>query len=192
MCDRLQPVALSTRVLVLQHPQEIDVDLGTVGLLTQSSPTVMVRPGLSWASLAHATSDPDARSADWAVLWGASLPRPLTEEEASREVVVLPPKGRPLREAPFVGLVALDGTWSQAKALWWRNAWLLKLHRVVLHPSQPGIYGRLRREPRRGAVSTLEALALALAANSEDPAASELLRRLMRTMCQRARDVVHK
>ena len=188
----MQPLVLTTRVLVLQHPQEIDVDLGTAGLLVQSSSSVTVRPGLSWASLSQATGDPEARPGAWAVLWGGSLPRPLTEEEARQEVVVLPPRGRASREAPFVGLVALDGTWSQAKALWWRNPWLLKLHRVVLHPRQPGIYGRLRQEPRREAVSTLEALALALVANGEVPEAGDRLRRLMRAMCQRARDFSRK
>ena len=56
----------------------------------------------------------------------------------------------------------LDGTWSQAKTLWWRNPWLLKLHRVVLDPPLPARLGELRREPRREALSTIEAAALAL------------------------------
>ena len=30
------------------------------------------------------------------------------------------------------GIIVLDGTWSQAKALWWRNPWLLKLRRAIL------------------------------------------------------------
>ncbi len=47
------------------------------------------------------------------------------------------------------GIVLLDGTWSQAKALWWRNAWMLKCQRVILGPAHPSRYGRLRREPRR-------------------------------------------
>jgi DTW domain-containing protein len=57
----------------------------------------------------------------------------------------------------------LDGTWSQAKALWWRNAWMLKCRRVVLGPRQPSRYGRLRREPRRDGLSTIEATAMLLA-----------------------------
>jgi DTW domain-containing protein YfiP len=74
-------------------------------------------------------------------------------------------KLRPAPPAPgeIQGLVVLDGTWSQAKSLWWRNAWLLKLQRAVLRPPRASLYGRLRREPRRESVSTLEAAALALA-----------------------------
>src|SRR5262247_4494389 len=58
------------------------------------------------------------------------------------------------------GVVLLDGTWSQAKALWWRNAWMLKCRRVILGPRRPSRYGRLRREPRRDSLSTIEAAAM--------------------------------
>jgi DTW domain-containing protein YfiP len=61
------------------------------------------------------------------------------------------------------GIVILDGTWSQAKTLWWRNPWVLKAKRLVLQPKRPSRYGSLRREPRREGLSTLEAAALALA-----------------------------
>jgi hypothetical protein len=61
------------------------------------------------------------------------------------------------------GIILLDGTWSQAKALWWRNAWMLKCKRVVLGPKQPSRYGKLRREPRRDGLSTIEAAAMLLA-----------------------------
>ncbi len=69
----------------------------------------------------------------------------------------------------------LDGTWSQAKTLWWRNPWLLKLHRVVLDPPRPALLGRLRREPRRDALSTIEAAALALRHLEAGPQASDAL-----------------
>ena len=56
----------------------------------------------------------------------------------------------------------LDGTWSQAKALWWRNAWMLKCQRVILGPAQPSRYGKLRKEPRGDGLSTIEAAAMLL------------------------------
>ena len=65
------------------------------------------------------------------------------------------------------GVIVLDGTWSQAKALWWRNPWLLKCQRVILNPSQPSRYGKLRYEPRRDSLSTLESVAL-LVSHLED------------------------
>jgi DTW domain-containing protein YfiP len=71
--------------------------------------------------------------------------------------------------------VLLDGTWSQAKTLWWRNPWLLKLHRMVLDPPSPAKLGRLRREPRREALSTIEAAALALRHIEAGPEAPDAL-----------------
>jgi DTW domain-containing protein YfiP len=73
------------------------------------------------------------------------------------------------------GIVLLDGTWSQAKTLWWRNPWLLKLHRIVLDPPRPARLGRLRREPRREALSTIEAAALALRHLEAGPEAADAL-----------------
>jgi DTW domain-containing protein YfiP len=60
------------------------------------------------------------------------------------------------------GVVLLDGSWREAKTLWWRNPWLLKLRRLVLNPQRPSRYSRIRREPRREALSTLEAAAVVL------------------------------
>ena len=54
VCDRLVPRETRTRVLVLQHPQEPDVDLGTSALLAVAVPRCTVRVGLSWASLSAA------------------------------------------------------------------------------------------------------------------------------------------
>ena len=47
------------------------------------------------------------------------------------------------------GIVLLDGSWSEAKTLWWRNPWLLRLRRLVLDPRHRSRFGRVRREPRR-------------------------------------------
>jgi DTW domain-containing protein YfiP len=46
--------------------------------------------------------------------------------------------------------------------LWWRNAWLLKCQRIVLAPRHRSRYGKLRREARPDAISTIEAAALLL------------------------------
>jgi DTW domain-containing protein YfiP len=84
-----------------------------------------------------------------------------------RELVVLDKKGAALPEQESTldeieGVVVLDGTWSQAKTLWWRNAWMLKGRRIALKPQRPSLYGKLRREPRREALSTLESAAFLL------------------------------
>jgi DTW domain-containing protein YfiP len=188
--DRVVRMHPRTRVLILQHPQEQDVLLGTAPLVEATLDRSVVRVGLSWASLAHALEDDTVDPARWAVMYRGSLGRQLTTAEENAPFVLLDRKikSRKPDELPIDGLVILDGTWSQAKSMWWRNAWLLKLNRVILHPKAPSAYGRLRKQPSNQHVSTLEATALALDGLGEEPDVGEQLRKVFRTLCQRARD----
>jgi DTW domain-containing protein YfiP len=90
-------------------------------------------------------------------------------------VAVVDKNGQPLRDSAEIledleGVIVLDGTWSQAKTLWWRNAWLLKCRRIVLNPQFRSLYGQARKEPRRDSVSTLEAGAFLLSRLEGDQA----------------------
>jgi hypothetical protein len=62
------------------------------------------------------------------------------------------------------------------------------MNRMTLHPKQPSIYGRLRAEPRREYVSTLESVAGALTLAGESPHVEAGLLRVFRTLVQRVRD----
>ena len=190
ICDRARPIPTRLRVVILQHPQEEDALLGTARLVTVTLPKAEIRIGLSWASLDHAIGTRNADRERWAVLAVAKLPVPVPEEARAEPVVVIDRKGRlrDLKHAGLDGIIVLDGTWSQAKTLWWRNAWLLKLPRIVLRPREPSMYGRLRKEPRKEWLSTLEAIGDVLPALGEDESVRTNLRRLLRTLLQRARD----
>jgi DTW domain-containing protein len=160
--DAIVPFDNRIEVLILQHPQEQDRALGTAGLTVRHFRHAMLKVGLSWPSLAKILGRP-ADPHRWAVLYLGSAKAAVLAPD--REVVVLNRKGEPesnqdalLRD--IEGVVLLDGNWSQAKALWWRNAWMLKCRRVILGPRQPSRYGRLRREPRRDSLSTIEAAAM--------------------------------
>jgi DTW domain-containing protein YfiP len=151
-------------VLMLQHPQEQDVALGTARLTALHLKNATLKIGLSWPSLSKALARP-ADPKRWAVAYLGSARA--AELGSGREIVVLDRKGEPARDqdtalAEIEGIVLLDGSWSQAKALWWRNPWMLKCPRIVLGPRRPSRYGKLRREPRRDALSTIEAAALLL------------------------------
>jgi DTW domain-containing protein YfiP len=190
ICDRVEAIPTKLRVVILQHPREDDAALGTASLVTATLPKAEIRIGLSWASLAQATGTKGADRERWAVLAAAKLPAPIPAEARSEPVVVIDRKGR-LRDRNrhgLEGIIVLDGTWSQAKTLWWRNAWLLKLPLIVLKPREPSMYGRLRKEPRKEWVSTLEAVADVLPALGEPENVRTSLRRLLRTLLQRSRD----
>lgn len=190
VCDRIVPLKTRLRVVVLQHPQEPDKVLGTAKLTELSLVGSVVRVGLSWASVAQALDDEDADPKRWAVLYTGSLPRDLTAAEQKQPLVVMDRNGHALdpKKRPLDGIVLIDGTWSQAKTLWWRNPWLLKLGRVVLHPAQPSAYGKLREQSQRHHLATIEAAAEALDGLGEKAEVKAQLMRLFRTMVQRARD----
>jgi DTW domain-containing protein YfiP len=183
VCDRCAPVPVRRRVVVLQHPQEQDRVLGTVPLLEAIVGAKRV-VGLSWPNLAAVAGEGAGR---WAVVWPSQLPKEVAPVEPSPPVRAMDRHGVKVK-LDHEGYILLDGSWSQGKALWWRNAWLLRLDRVVLSPANPSIYGRLRKEPRPSYVSTLEAAADVLVASGEDEAVRGALHRAMRTLVQRARD----
>jgi DTW domain-containing protein YfiP len=148
-------------VLILQHPQEQDHELGTARLALRHLERGKLSIGLSWPNLAKALGRP-ADPKQWGVLHLGSAALP---PETRLAVVDRKAKPVPAQEASLAalqGIVLLDGSWSQAKALWWRNPWLLKLRRIVLDTGRASRYGRIRKEPRRESLSTLEAAASVL------------------------------
>ncbi len=165
VCAAVTPIPNRVALLILQHPQEQDKVLGSARLAAASLAHATFRIGLSWPSLAKALG----READpkrWAVLHlGSAEPEAIAP---GREMTVLDAKGKPVADqdaalAGIEGVVLFDGTWSQAKTLWWRNPWVLKTRRLVLAPRRPSRYGALRREPRRAGLSTIEAAGFVLA-----------------------------
>ena len=187
LCNQTPRFATRRRVLILQHPQEQDFLLGSARLAALALPNSRIEVGLSWGSLSHAIRE-EAVARHWAVLYPNALPRVLTVAEKQWPCVIWDKRGQVTKASKIGGLVVLDGSWSQAKSLWWRNPWLLKLGRVIVHPQQPSIYGRLRRESQPGHVSTLESIGYALEGLGEGPEINVGLRRLFRTMMQRVRD----
>jgi DTW domain-containing protein YfiP len=178
VCDRIVTFATERRILILQHPQERDALLGTAQIVAASLPKAKIVVGLSWRNLAHALGD-DVDAQRWAVLF------PERDVPGNR---VTTRGGEIMNPRSLEGIVVLDGTWSKAKTLWWRNPWLNKLNRMALTPSKPSIYGRLRNEPRRELVSTLESVAAALTLCGEAPEIEVGLERVFRTLVQRVRD----
>jgi hypothetical protein len=175
----VEPPQIDNRlfVLILQHPQERSEPLATAAATAANLRRARLTVGLSWPNLGRALG----RAADpkrWAVLYlGSARPKELGIAD---DVAVLARDGEAHENAAEIlqgldGIVLLDGTWSQAKTLWWRNPWLLKLRRLVLNPTRPARLGRLRREPRREALSTIEAAALVLRHAEKGPEAADAL-----------------
>lgn len=138
----MTPIATLARVILLQHPRERDVAIGTAHMARICLANAELHVGVEWGgspALARAHDDPTRP----AVL--------LYPGEGARDVAHEPPPGP-------VTLVVVDGTWTQARHVIERNPALLALPRYAFTPAAPSEY-RIRREPSVEYVSTIEALA---------------------------------
>jgi len=191
ICDSITPIESKIALLILQHPQEQDRALGTARLTALHFKSAVLKIGLSWPSLSKALGRPVHDPSRWAVLYLGSAK--VAELETDRDIVAIDRKGEIEENQRAIlkdieGIVLLDGTWSQAKALWWRNAWMLKCQRVILGPAHASRYGKLRREPRRDGLATIEAAAMLLANLEKRPDIAETLHGSFERMLAKYRD----
>jgi DTW domain-containing protein YfiP len=171
VCEGIAQIDNKVSLIILQHPQEQDRELGTARLTALHCKDALLKIGLSWPSLSKILGRPTDPQR-WAILYlGSAKAAALLPE---RDIVAVSKNGNAVEHQDAAlreieGIILLDGTWSQAKALWWRNAWMLKCKRVVLGPRRPSRYGRLRREPRSDGLSTIEAAAMLLSRLERKP-----------------------
>jgi len=192
ICDSVTPIDSRIALLILQHPQEQDRALGTARLAALHFKHAVVKIGLSWSSLSKALGRPVADPSRWAILYLGSAK--VADLDTISEIVAIDRKGEVAPDQRGIlgeleGVVLLDGTWSQAKALWWRNPWMLKCQRVILNPEHPSRYGALRREPRRDGLSTIEATGMLIAALERRPQIAATLNASFERMLSRFREV---
>lgn len=151
-CAQAVSLRTRTRVVILQHPREARVAIGTVAIAARCLPEALV---------------------DRAVVFPPERLAALLHGDPARPPVLLFPTddARDLRAEPFahdVTLVLLDGTWTLAARLLKLNPALRELPRVRFTPAAPSRY-RIRREPEAHCVASIEALAEALGVLERDP-----------------------
>lgn len=152
-CRSVTPIETRTRVVLLQHPRESGVAIGTARMARLCLTNAELHVGVDWGdspALAWACSDPTQP----AVL--------LYPGAGARDLAHDPPPGP-------VTLVVVDGTWSQARRVVARNPALAALPRYAFTPPTPSQY-RIRSEPDAACVSTIEALMYVLGVLERDPA----------------------
>jgi DTW domain-containing protein len=158
-CAHLTSIDTKTRVVLLQHPREEDMAIGTARMASLCLPNSELHVGVDFRespALARALSDPERPAAL------------LYPSEGAIDVLADPPRGP-------VTLVVVDGTWWQARKLVRKNPQLAALPRYAFRAPTPSEY-RIRREPDEAYVSTIEALVHVLGVLEGDP---ERLRALL-------------
>ncbi|HXU83592.1 MAG TPA: tRNA-uridine aminocarboxypropyltransferase [Polyangia bacterium] len=143
-CAHLQVLPTRTRVLLLQHPREERMAIGTARMAHLSLPNSVLRVGTDFAADAVVREALAQPQPPWLLFPGAQ----------AVDVSTLP-------DDRAITLVVVDGTWWQARKLLKLNPALAALPRVSFTPSQPSRY-LIRRQPAEFCVSTIEALAQVL------------------------------
>ncbi|MDB4936885.1 MAG: hypothetical protein JWP87_3857, partial [Labilithrix sp.] len=158
-CEHLTSVDTKTRIVLLQHPREEDMAIGTARMASLCLPNSELHVGVDFRTsqaLHRALSDPERPAAL------------LYPSDGAVDVLTDPPRGP-------ITLVVVDGTWWQARKLVRVNPDIAKLPRYAFRAPTPSEY-RIRREPDEAYVSTIEALVHVLGVLEGDP---DKLRRLL-------------
>jgi DTW domain-containing protein YfiP len=145
-CSTLPSLDTRTRIVILQHPRERGMPIGTAHMARLCLPKAELRVGRRWDDLSDLEPAP-------ILLW----PGP-----GARDILREPPPSAQT-------LVVIDGTWSQAKSVVRDNPSLARLPRYAFAAPEPSHY-RIRREPRAEYCSTIEALMHVLGVLEGDPA----------------------
>jgi DTW domain-containing protein YfiP len=139
-------------VLLLQHPRERHVPIGTARLAHLCLPGSELHVGVDFDGDARVRAALDAGPAY------LLFPGPNAIDLAEAQARLPGP----------ITLVVVDGTWWQARKLTRRNAALAALPQLRFTPPAPSRY-RIRREPADDYVATVEALAQVLGVLEGEP-----------------------
>jgi len=173
-CHDTPVLAVSCRVLVLQHPNEEKRSLRTAPMLQAAlGAQCVIKRGKKFDSteLSNTLKQFASNAPDTGLLL---FPGPTSVDVAS-----LPPAS-PSR--PYA-LVALDGTWQQAKSMMNSNATLRSLQKVHVIPPAVSHYV-IRTQPFEMAVSTVESVALALSVLEQRQQIFDVLVQPLVKLCQ--------
>lgn len=148
LCALIPHLDSRTRVLILQHPSEVNHALNTARLAALGLNNAELIVGEVFDDLPALLNPPGYQAR---LLFPADDAQPL---EAYRN------EGGEVGSTSML-LVVPDGTWRKARKLLHLNPLLAALPRVTLAHTVPSRY-RLRKAPGPGALSTVEAIVQAL------------------------------
>ncbi|MCF5545127.1 tRNA-uridine aminocarboxypropyltransferase [Pseudomonas salomonii] len=143
LCALIPSLDSRTRILLLQHPSEVNHALNTARLAALGLNNAQLVVGEVFDDLATLLSPPGYQA------------RLLFPADDAEPLHTYTPSDQPLL------LVVPDGTWRKARKLLHLNPLLAALPRVTLAGERVSRY-RLRKAPGPGALSTVEAIVQAL------------------------------
>lgn len=153
ICKKVTSFSNKLQVIILQHPQEQFKKLNSAHLCGLILRNCKVFAGLSWPNFKSVAGENELPSQ-----WGILYLKGHAQSASPVEIFDRKDQQLLLNDIKLRGIIALDGSWKQAKTLWWRNPWFLKLNRITLNPEHES----LRNQSKKEGLSTIESVALAL------------------------------
>ncbi|MDD1782422.1 DTW domain-containing protein [Enterovibrio sp. ZSDZ35] len=153
ICGLITRIDSDLRVVVLQHPSEVNQPIGTARILSLSLPNCTLIVGEDFSDNTQLNALLSCGDVDYALLYPADTAHPISDWQSGVQ------KRR--------GVILLDGTWRKAFKMYQLSKNLQRLPCVMLDEGAIGNY-RIRKSPKEGGLSTVEAGFHALAALSGD------------------------
>ncbi|XP_019410747.1 PREDICTED: DTW domain-containing protein 2 [Crocodylus porosus] len=166
----VHPLKVSTCLYIIQHPAEESRVLRTVPLLAACLPQdkCKVLIGRRFSEDRYPELAAVCRNSNTLILYPGA-------EAANLEEMALHPSG------PSV-IIIIDGTWSQAKDIFYKNS-LFRLPKQVQLETNISSQYVIRTQPTNRCLSTLECAATALAIMEKNDAIQETILRPLQALC---------
>ncbi|XP_064474723.1 tRNA-uridine aminocarboxypropyltransferase 2-like isoform X1 [Ornithodoros turicata] len=170
------PLQVACKVIILQHPGEVKRNLRTAPMLEAAlaaDKCVTFRGRrFSWERQGAFQDTVSGSLRDTLVLY----PGPDAQDIETLPTVVE-------RSGCGYNLIVLDGTWSQARSLFFNSPQLHGLKQVQINPNKTSDYV-IRTQPTQECLSTVETVAYALSVLEDKPELQEVLTRPLHALCQ--------
>lgn len=151
ICDFIKPFSHKTKVVVLQHPSEVNNAKNTVRLFSLVSDNVEVYIGESESDFLQLKQELMANIQSCVLLY----------PETNTDSGIMDNTAPQVTNTTNVShLVVIDGTWKKAKKLLLLNPWLLKLNKVSIDNIE-SVY-KIRQTSQTNSLSSIEAIAYGL------------------------------
>ncbi|XP_004686709.1 PREDICTED: DTW domain-containing protein 2 [Condylura cristata] len=167
----LHPLHISTHLYIIQHPAEESKVLRTVPLLAACLPQdkCKVKIGRRFSEERDPELSAICRKSDTLILYPGA-------EAANLEEFILDSPVYPST------IIIIDGTWSQAKDIFYKNSLFRLPKQVQLKTSISSQYV-IRTQPTNRCLSTLECAAVALSILEKNNSIQETLLRPLQALC---------
>ncbi|WP_407330919.1 tRNA-uridine aminocarboxypropyltransferase [Enterovibrio sp. 27052020O] len=153
ICHFISRIDSDVPVIVLQHSSEVNQPIGTARILSLTLPNCVLFVGEDFSNHAELNALLAQENIDYALLYPAENAIPVSLWQ-----------GKPNKTR---GIILLDGTWRKAFKMYQLSANLHALPAVTLDAISEGNY-RIRKSPKEGGLSTVEAGYQALSAMEGD------------------------